>query len=47
MSAEHEFEPVPGLPETLPEGESMLWQGKPGWRGVLTTIHRISQHFWL
>lgn len=34
MSAEHEFEPVPGLPETLPEGESILWQGKPGWRGV-------------
>jgi hypothetical protein len=23
------FEPVPGLPEALPEGEHLLWQGKP------------------
>lgn len=23
------FEPVPGLPEALPEGEHILWQGKP------------------
>ncbi len=30
---EHEFEPVPGLPERLPEAERMLWQGAPdaGW----------------
>ena len=26
---EHDFEPVPGLPETLPEGEYILWQGAP------------------
>lgn len=26
---EHEYEPVEGLPEDLPEGESLLWQGKP------------------
>jgi len=26
---EHENEPVPGLPETLPDGETMLWQGAP------------------
>jgi Bacterial PH domain len=26
---EHEFEPVPGLPELLPEGERILWQGAP------------------
>ncbi len=29
---EHEFEPVPGLPEALPEGEQILWQGAPEWR---------------
>ncbi|MGX9355052.1 photosynthetic complex putative assembly protein PuhB [Roseobacteraceae bacterium S113] len=23
------FEPIPGLPETLPEGEDILWQGRP------------------
>ena len=29
---EHEFEPVPGLPEDLPAGEVILWQGAPDWR---------------
>ncbi len=29
---EHEFEPVRGLPEVLPAGEQMLWQGSPEWR---------------
>lgn len=28
---EHEIEPVPGLPEKLPEGEGILWQGSPRW----------------
>lgn len=28
---EFEREPVPGLPEELPEGERILWQGKPDW----------------
>ena len=26
---EHEYEPIPGLPEKLPEGEFILWQGRP------------------
>ncbi len=26
---EHEFEPVPGLPAVLPQGERILWQGAP------------------
>lgn len=26
---EHAGEPVPGLPEALPAGETMLWQGRP------------------
>jgi hypothetical protein len=29
---EHDFEPVPGLPAPLPEGEAILWQGAPHWR---------------
>lgn len=30
---EHDFEPIPGLPERLPDGERILWQGAPRWRG--------------
>ncbi len=26
---EHDYEPVPGLPERLPPGETVLWQGAP------------------
>lgn len=26
---EHEYEPQPGLPEALPPGETILWQGSP------------------
>jgi hypothetical protein len=29
---EHDHEPVPGLPEELPRGERILWQGAPDWR---------------
>ncbi len=32
LQHEHEFEPVRGLPEVLPAGEQMLWQGSPDWR---------------
>lgn len=28
---EHDFEPVRGLPEDLPDGEVLLWQGSPRW----------------
>lgn len=28
------FEPVPGLPALPPEGETILWQGGPDWRGL-------------
>lgn len=28
---EHEIEPVHGLPEELPRGEGILWQGGPRW----------------
>ena len=31
---EHEFEPERGLPEPLPHGERVLWQGAPDWRAM-------------
>ncbi len=31
---EHENEPIPGLPEALPAGERILWQGAPDWRAL-------------
>ena len=31
-AAEHEFEAELGLPEPLPPGERLLWQGAPDWR---------------
>lgn len=37
MSTDHDdfaFEPIRGLPETPPEGEAILWQGSPDWRGL-------------
>lgn len=27
-------EPVPGLPEALPQGEELRWQGSPNWRSL-------------
>ena len=32
QAAEHEFEAELGLPEPLPRGERLLWQGSPDWR---------------
>lgn len=29
VAVEHEYEPVPGLPGALPEGERIVWQGRP------------------
>jgi hypothetical protein len=31
---DHDFEPAYGLPEALPAGEKILWQGSPDWRGL-------------
>lgn len=31
---DHDEEPEFGLPEALPEGERLLWQGKPDWRSM-------------
>jgi hypothetical protein len=32
--SEYDHEPIPGLPEDLPTGEHILWQGSPDWRGM-------------
>ena len=34
MNGEYDSEPVPGLPDYLPEGEALLWQGAPSWTAV-------------
>jgi Bacterial PH domain len=35
-----DFEPVPGLPRELPEGEQLLWQGSPDFKStLLRTFH--------
>ncbi len=39
--SESEFEPVPGLPEHLPQGERILWQGAPHWLGLALTAFRL------
>ena len=47
---EHEFEAVPGLPEALPAGEHILWQGSPDWKRLaLNAFHvrRLALYFGL
>ncbi len=41
MKDEFDIEPIPGLPALLPKGESLLWQGKPGWRGLALRVFHI------
>jgi hypothetical protein len=41
MTSEYETEPVPGLPENLPAGERMLWQGAPRWQGLALGAFRV------
>ena len=37
---EHDYEPVPGLPEEMPEGERVLWQGAPDpWSLTIHGMH--------
>lgn len=38
---EHELEPQYGLPERLPAGESILWQGSPEFRTVALSIFHV------
>lgn len=34
LGHEHDHEPVRGLPELPPAGETLLWQGSPDWRAL-------------
>lgn len=44
MSQDHDdFEPVPGLPESLPQGEQMLWQGSPQWWSLALRAFRLRE----
>jgi hypothetical protein len=40
-SAEHEFEAALGLPEPLPAGETILWQGAPSWTAMTKHVFRL------
>ncbi len=37
----HEYEPLPGLPEELPEGEEVLWQGRPAWWSLTKRVLHV------
>jgi hypothetical protein len=38
---EHEFEAAPGLPEPLPAGERLLWQGSPDWKQLALHVFHV------
>jgi hypothetical protein len=38
---EHEFEAAHGLPERLPQGERLLWQGTPDWRMLALQVMHV------
>ena len=38
---EHGLEPIPGLPEALPVGEVLLWQGAPAWTEIVQRVFLI------
>lgn len=45
---EYEFEAAPGLPEALPPGEHILWQGSPDWKLLARDafhLQRIAVYF--
>ena len=45
---EYEFEAVPGLPEALPAGERILWQGSPDWKLLAVEafhVRRLTLYF--
>ena len=47
---EYEDEPIHGLPECLPTGEEILWQGAPSWRGLARRslhVRKVGAYFGL
>lgn len=46
MGNEHDdyaVEPMRGLPEMLPEGETLLWQGAPAWKTLAWRVFHIRE----
>jgi hypothetical protein len=46
--SEHDYEPVRGLPERLPPGERILWQGSPAWQPLARRalhVHKVALYF--
>ena len=41
MIAEHDVEPIRGLPGLLPKGEEILWQGSPDWKRLAISAFHI------
>lgn len=41
MIGEYECEPVKGLPERLPTGEALLWQGAPRWQTLAVRVFHV------
>jgi hypothetical protein len=41
MDTEIDYEPIPGVPDGLPEGERVLWQGKPEWRALAREVFHL------
>jgi hypothetical protein len=41
-----DFEPVPGLPQLLPRGERMLWQGAPRWQDLAVHAFHVRKVIW-
>lgn len=49
MSKHHDdfdFEPVRGLPQLLPKGERMLWQGAPRWQDLAVHAFHARKAIW-
>lgn len=49
MSGHHDdfdFEPVRGLPQILPKGERMLWQGAPRWQDLAVHAFHARKVIW-
>jgi uncharacterized membrane protein len=38
---EYDDEPQVGLPEALPKGEQLLWQGSPDWRSMAINVFHV------
>lgn len=42
-SHDYDFEPIPGLPQSLPAGEALLWQGSPDWHAVARHVFHVQK----